>query len=181
MEQKNFFYIAWGCLGCSFLSMLFPVISYKNPEGKKFSYSILKLIFNSSNFEKNVLVKYKGPVVWDITGNITVVLVLVFIIAYLCAIIGLVTLRAQHPNTWQFVLTIVGLVGVAFPSLVLIICVAGYGKYFKGFISFGIAPIITIISMIACIFAVIRRKNKVAEELRRELEAKGLIRKAGNL
>ena len=34
------------------------------------------------------------------------------IAAILCALLGLFTLRAQRPNTWQFVLTIAGLIGV---------------------------------------------------------------------
>ena len=181
MEKKTFFYVAIGCLALSFISLFFPVITYVNEKATKASYSVFTLITKSSEFEETILRKYKGPVVWDITGGITVILVVIFIAALLCAVIGLITLRAQRPNTWQFILTIIGLAGVAVPSLVLIICVLGYGKYFPGKLTFGLAPIITIASMIVCIFAVIRRKNRVAEELQRELAARGLIRRGGDL
>ena len=70
---------------------------------------------------------------------------------------------------------------VTVPSVVFIVCVIGYGKYFPGTLSIGPASIITIISMIVCIMAVIRRKNKVAEELKKELEAKGFIHKGRSL
>ena len=180
MQRKTMFYISIGCLLVSFVSLFLPVIVYTT-DRKKYSYSVLTLITKADEFEKAVLMKYKGPVVWDITGSITVVLVVIFVFAIICSVIGLFTLRVQWPNNWQFILTIVGLVGVAFPSLVLIISVVGYGKYFPGKISFGPAPVITIIAMIACIFAVVRRKNRVAEEKKKELETKGLIRKAGDL
>ena len=181
MDKRKFYYIAIACLLVSLVSLFFPVITFVNNEGNKFSYSVISLVSNSQDFEKNVLMRYFGNVVWDINGGITIVLVVVFVAALLCAVIGLLTLRAQRPNTWQFILTIIGLIGVAIPSAVLIIGVLGYGKYFRGKLSFGPAPVITIISMIVCICAVIRRKNVVAEQLRKELEAKGLIRKGGDL
>jgi hypothetical protein len=181
MDKKKFYYVAAVCLLLSFISLFLPVITYVNSAGYKLKYSIIDLVSKTKDFETMVLSRYKGPVVWNIDGKITTVLVYIFVLALLCALVGLVTLRAQYPNTWQFILTIIGLAGVAFPSLVLMICVIGYGKYFTGKISFGPAPIITLISMIACILAVIRRKNKVAEEREKELKSKGLIKKAGDL
>lgn len=45
----------------------------------------------------------------------------------------------------------------------------------------GISLIITPIAMVICMLAVMRRKNVVAEQARREAEAAGLIWKAGDL
>ena len=181
MSKKIFYYIAITGLVLSIISIFLPVISYEVKGGKEYKYSIVGLLTDSEEFETNILDDYEGPVVWDITSKITVILVVTFIAGILCSVIGLVTLRAQRPNTWQFILTIIGMIGVAVPSLILIISVTGYGKYFDGKLKFGIAPVITIISMIICIFAVIRRKNKVAEELRKQLEQKGIMWHAGDL
>jgi ABC-type Fe3+ transport system permease subunit len=128
-----------------------------------------------------VLYHYNGPVWWDI-GELTVMLLTVAaILALLCAVIGLFTLRQQRPNTWQFILTIVGLVGTGLPSILVITAVFLSDKYFDGDVTCGICPVIMPLSMIICIFAVLRRKNHVTEQLRREALAKGLIRKAGDL
>lgn len=181
-NKKIWFAVSISCLCVSILSLFLSIITYK-PEvgGHKYSFSIIDLIGKSPEFDEYILRGYKGPVVWDITGTITAILAIFVVAGIGCSIIGLITLRAQRPNTWQFVLTIVGLIAVACPSIILIICVLGYGKYYTGTIGFGIAPIITPIAMITCIFVVIRRKNKVAEELQHELEQRGLIRRAGDL
>ena len=187
MNRRVFFYIAIGCLVVALISLFIPVISYRMDEGtdgaQSFSYSVFGLIGNSEEFETNVLWDYTGPVVWNITGGIAVLLTAIFCVSYIISVIGLVTLRAQYPNTWQFVMTIVGLIGVMIPSVVLIVGVMGYGKYFRGSLSFGAAPIVTIIAMILCILAVSRRKKNVKEELRMkmELEQTGIIKRAGDL
>ena len=176
MKKKKmiWFIIAISCVVISILSLFMSIITYTTEDGHmKYSFSILDLIGQSSEFEKYILKEYKGPVVWDITGAITAVLAIFVVAGILCAIMGLITLRAQRPNTWQFILTITGLIAVAFPSIVLIVCVLGYGKYYAGTIGFGIAPIITPIAMITCIIVVVRRKNKLAEELRENLKQKG--------
>lgn len=187
-SKKVFFIVAIVCLVMSVMALFIPVIWYKYTpeEGKKgnaidTSYSVAGLIVNAEEFSADVLFYYQGPVVWDIDGLVVFVLASIYIIGIICAGFGVVTLRAQRPNTWQFILTIAGLVLVAVPSIIMMICVFGYGQYFPGKMTVGPAPILTIISMIICICAVIRRKNKVAEELRKELESKGLIRKGGSL
>lgn len=180
MNKKNWFYIAIACVAVSVASLFTSIITYTTASGTRYSFSIVDLIGGSADFEI-VYKQYKGPVVWNITGAITTVLALVAVLAILCSVIGLVTLRAQRPNTWQFILTLVGLAGVAFPSIVLFICVLGYGKYYSGTIRCGISPVITPIAMIICIAVVVRRKNKLAEELRKEAEAKGLIWEAKDL
>lgn len=181
MNKKNWFYLAIGCVAVSIASLFTSIITYTTPSGTQYSFSILDLLGGSPEFESIIYKQYKGPVIWDITGTTIAVLAVIAVAAILCAVIGLVTLRAQRPNTWQFILTLVGLMGVTVPSIVLIICVLGYGKYYSGTIRCGISPVITPVAMIICIAVVIRRKNKVAEELRKETEAKGLIWKAKDL
>lgn len=181
MNKKNWFYIAIACVAVSVASLFTSIITYTTAAGKQYSFSIIDLIGGSSNFEAIVCEEYKGPVVLDITGAATAVLAALAVLAILCAVTGLVTLRAQRPNTWQFILTLAGLVGVAVPSVALLVCIIGYGKYYKGTIGCGISPIITPIAMIISMAVVIRRKNRVAEEICKEVEAKGLIHEAKDL
>lgn len=184
MKSKAWFYVAFGSLIASLISMIFlpTIIVYRNNISSE-SYSVVKLITDSSNFEKNVLHFYDNDIVLKINAGSVVFLSLLALAAVVCAVVGLITLRAQRPNTKQFILTLVGLVGVTIPSLILLICIAGFGNSFAEGISlkFGPAPIITPITMIICIATVIRRKNKVAEELRRSLEESGKIMRAGDL
>ena len=180
MTNKNWFYAAQVCVGISILSLFTSIITYK-ANGREYTFTIIDLLGDTKQFDRIVVNGYRGPVHWQINGAVTQVLLAVAIIGILLAVIGLFTLRAQRPNTWQFILTVLGLLGVAFPSCVLLMCVFKYGKYYKGVLGFGVSPVITPIAMLICILVVIRRKNRVAEELRKEVEAKGLIRKAGDL
>ena len=184
MNKKTWFYVAISCVAVSVLSLFLSVVSYTTTGGtsglKKSSYSIIDLIFGTE-FRKEVLAQYTGPVLWKMGGATVSILALVAVGALLCAVIGLITLRKQRPNRWNFVLTFIGVVGTAFPSFLIILAVFLSKKYFVGTVSCGISPIITPIAMVICMLAVMRRKNAVAEQARREAEAAGLIWKAGDL
>jgi len=181
-ENKSWFWIALGCVAVSIFALLLPVITYlPKGETQTLTFNIVDIISMSDEFDFYVLHQYYGPIVWDISNGTAAIMAVLALLAIICAVGGIFTLTAQRPNTWQFVLTIIGLVGVAIPSIVIIVCVLGYGRYFSGNIGFGIAPIISPLAMIPCIITVIGRKNKVAERIRKEAMAKGLIREAGDL
>lgn len=175
-NKKGWFYIAVGGLIISLISMLFPVINYSG-----MNFTAYDMITENRYFDDLILNDYHGPVLWDLTAGTVSVLAIVAVAALLLAILGLVTLRAQRPNTINFILTIIGLLGIAVPSITVIFSVLVLGKYYSGDLTLGIAPIISPIAIIISIFAVIRRKNRVAEEIRKEVERKGLIWKAGDL
>lgn len=179
-EKTGWFYIAIGCVVISLLSLFLPILRYTD-EQMAISFNIVDLIGGNEYFEAYVIDAYYGPVIWNISQTATTVLAVIAIIALICAVVGLLTLRVQRPNTKQFILTIVGLVGVSIPSVTVIVIVLLFGKYYYGTLTLGIAPVISPIALLISIGAVIRRKNKVAEEIQRELEAKGLIWKAGDL
>ena len=176
MNEKGWFYMSMGCISISLLSLFLPIF-----QSYGINFNIIDLINGNSYFAQNVIGAYTGPVIWNITSDTVAVLSVIAIAALICAIVGLVTLRAQYPNTKNFILTIVGLIGILIPSVVSVICVVGLGQYFPGGLRLGIAPIISPIAIIVSIGAVIRRKNKVAEELQKKAEEKGLIWKAGEL
>lgn len=180
MDKKKWFYVAFGCVIVSVLSLFTSIITYTSPVGIRSSFSLIDLM-EGTQFSNTVLRQYKGPVLWHINGATVSGLAMLAVAALICAIVGLITLRAQRPNRWNFILTLVGLVGTAFPSFMIILAVILSGRYFSGTVSCGISPIITPVAMLFCIHVVIRRKNKVQEQLRRELEAQGQIWSAGDL
>ena len=181
-ERKGWFYLAVGCLIVSLISLFLPIIRYTDSI-IDYQFNIIDLVKGNSSFEFLVLEEYTGPVLWKITDFTVSVLAVIAVVSLFLAVAGLITLRAQRPNTKQFVLTIIGLIGVSIPSVTVIICVLSFGHYYSdgGFLSLGIAPIISPIALLISIGAVIRRKNKVEEEMRKEAEEKGLIWKAGDL
>lgn len=180
MEKKKWLYVALACVAASILSLFTSIITYISPAGKVTHYNLINLLFETG-FRDNVLSQYTGPVLWAMDGATVSILAFVAVAAVVCALVGLFTLRKQRPNTWQFILTLVGLIGTAFPSFLVILAVLISEKYFRGYLVCGISPIITPIAMAICIFVVVRRRNKVLEQLRKEMEAKGLVFQAGDL
>jgi len=180
MEKKKWFYVALGGLIASILLLFTSIISYEM-SGSVYRFNIIDLIFVSDSFRDVILQQYQGPLVLDVPAATVSVLAVIAVGSMICSVTGLITLRAQRPNTRQFILTIIGLVGVSIPSLVVIVCVAFFGEYYTGTLRCGIAPIITPIVMVISILAVIRRRNKVLEQMRAEMEAKGMIRQAGDM
>ena len=180
MNKKQWFYIALACVVISVLSLFTSIITYTAPNGVAQSYSLIDLLQGNA-FRDDVLSQYNGPVLWRMGGATVSILAFMAVAALACAVIGLVTLRAQRPNKWNFVLTLVGLVGTAFPSFLVILAVLLSNNFFTGKISCGLSPVITPVAMVICIYVVIRRRNKVLEQLRKEMEAKGLIWQAGDL
>lgn len=180
MEKKKWFYVAVSCVAVSIVSLFSSIITYISPGGQVTHYNLMNLLLET-DFRDRVLSQYTGPVLWEMGGATVSILAALAVAAVACALIGLFTLRKQRPNTWQFVLTLVGLVGTAFPSFLILLAVALSENYFRGYLVCGISPIITPIAMAICIFVVVRRRNKVLEQLRREMEAKGLVFQAGDL
>lgn len=180
MENTKWFYVAISCVGISVLSLFTSIISYTAIDGAVYHYSILGLL-QGNKFSDTVLTQYYGPVLWNMVGSTITVLSLIFIASLICAVVGLMTLRAQKPNKLNFRLTIVGLLGTSFPSFLVILAVILSGNYFNGSIMCGISPIITPVAMAFCIRVVIRRRNKVMEQLQAEIKEKGLIWSAGDL
>lgn len=178
--KVGWFYLALGSIVVSLLSLFLPIFRY-GKGNSTMSFNIIDLIDGNEYFNYYIIERYSGPVIWDITSNIVSILAVVAVAALLCAVVGLITLRAQRPNKKNFVLTIVGLIGILIPSFTVIICVLGFGKYYQDKLSLGIAPFISPIAILISIGVVIRRKNKVAEEVKKEVEEKNLIWKAGDL
>ncbi len=178
MNKENWFKVAIAGLAVSVFSLFTTIIRYESTAGEVYKYSIVELIKND-DFSKRVLNQYTGKVLWHMDGTVIVGLVILMVVSLICAIVSLITLRAQYPNKRQFILAIVSLIGVAFPSFLVILAVMLSEKYFIGTISCGMAPIISPVAIIICIIAVVKRKNKVDKDLKER--TKNLIWEAGEL
>lgn len=181
MEKNNWFYLALTSLALSIASMFLPILKYTTTAGKQYTFTLPDLLRGSDAYESVVMEQYDGPVILELNGRAAAILGVLAVLAILCALIGLFSLRAQRPKTGQFVLTIIGLVGVSIPSLLLIGCVLGFQKYYSGVIQFGIAPILSPLAIVICLVAVRYRRSHVSKRLREEAEASGLIEQAGDL
>lgn len=180
MKKKIWFYIALSCLAVIGLSMLVSVVIYIDEAGTVTNYNLANLIFQQ-DFMNNVLWWYTGPVLWKMQGATIPVLTLIAAVSLICAVGGLLTLRVQRPNRWQFRLTILGLAGTCIPSLLVILAAVMSEAWFPGRIIPGVSPILTPLAMGLSIYVVVRRRNVVQEQLQAELRAKGLIRMGGDL
>ena len=182
-NKQGWFYVAMGCLAVSIIALFLPIFQYGSGS-RAMTFNIVDLIGGNEDFNKYVLTQYKGPVLWDITGGMAAALAILAVASLLCAVIGLITLRAQHPNKKNFIITMIGFVGILIPSVTAMVVAFGLGKYYpKGF-SIGIAPIIAPIAILVCIVVVIRRKSAATremEKLQKELKEKGLFQAGGEL
>lgn len=179
---KNWLLAAWICLIFSIIAMVFmPIVTYTSSNGVETSFPIQLLLTNGEFFSQFVLNDYNGPVLIRFQGIAVTGLAVVAILAVACAIMGLVLIWSQRPRSWQYRLTFIGLVGVAVPSLLILLGVCLSGRYFNGTLRCGAAPVITPIAMIISIVAVAQRKNRSKEALEAKLIAEGKMMRGGDL
>ena len=87
----------------------------------------------------------------------------------------------QRPNKGSFVLSLVGIIGTAIPSIIVMIAAPVSRQYLPGFFQVGVYPIITPIAMALCIVTVTRKHKKTQAEIQAAEKAKGLLRPGGDL
>ena len=112
---------------------------------------------------------------------VAVILATTAVLAIVAAFVGVVTMSLQRPNTWQFVLALIGIIGTAIPSMLVFLAVILSKNYFPGSFSFGVYPVITPIAMALCMITVTKKHKKTQEEIRAAEKAKGLILPGGDL
>ena len=172
------------CIVASIASVFLPVLSYTYKIGTYYGltakFNIIDFIEPSEEFV-DIMATYSGS--WSVYVDevwLTILSILA-VLAIIAAFVGVITMSRQRPNTWQFVLALVGIIGTAIPSLLIFLAVILSKNYFPGRFSFGIYPIITPIAMILCLIAVTQKRKKTQAEIQAEEKAKGLIRRAGDL
>lgn len=198
-KRNGWFYVAIGALLVSMLSLFTPIITYT--EGTKpisFSrilglnvgsgssyasfktYNIIDLLKGDS-LVKEVLTFYRGEVFWRIDTPEIIAMALLVIASLTASLVGICTMRSQYHRRWQFIMTLAGLIGTAFPSLVIFYAVNQSQKGFSGVIQCGIAPVIMPVAALISIIAVVYRRSSVQKEIRQRAKAENLIWAAGDL
>ena len=168
------------CLLASILSVFMPVLTYVYPNGNTVGFNILDFTKPSQELI-DILWTYQGPMGMDVDDVWMVILAVLAVLAIIAAFAGVITMSRQRPNTWQFVLALVGIIGTAVPAILIMIAVLFSQQYFPGVFRFGIYPIITPVAMVMCMITVTQKHRRTQAEKLAEEKAKGLIRPAGDL
>lgn len=167
------------CIIASVASVFLPVLTYIYPNGQKATFNLFSFTEPSQEL-LDILASYNGPYVYIDKIWLTILAVLA-VLAIIVAFIGVITMSLQRPNTWQFVLALVGIIGTAIPAIIVIIAAPISRQFLPGTFQFGVYPIITPIAMVMCMITVTKKHKRTQAELRAAEKAKGLIRPGGDL
>ena len=181
MRRTGWLAISLGCLVISIVSLFTTVISYTDGDGGVTKYNIVDLI-GSERFTREVLADYRGTLFWGVSTKLVLVFSIIGSLAILFAIVGILTMTKQGRDIGPFLLAVIGTIGTAIPSFViLLVIILSRAHFFVGTISAGLYPIITPIAMISCLITVTWKRRRTLEEIEAYEKAQGLIFKAGDI
>ena len=180
--KKNIYWLLplLTCIAASVVSVFLPVLTYVYPNDLKVSFNVFSFVEQSEDL-LDILASYNGPYEMYIDKVWLTILSVLAVLAIIFAFIGVITMSLQRPNTWQFVMALVGIVGTAIPAIIVIIAAPVSQQYLPGTFQFGAYPIITPIAMIMCMITVTRKHKRTQAEIQAAEKAKGLIRPGGDL
>jgi len=165
INKSNIWYFeALTCILLSFLFLFFPILSFNGS-----NYYLSDTLFGMQ-FAEDVLTRYRGNVIWDIGAVTTSILTVLFIVCYIAAISGIMLMRKQVPSRFRFCVTIIGMLGIIFPSVLVIVCTVFLRKNFDGFIRCGISPIAIPFVMILCVCIVSAEYKKQRQTIQRLIQ-----------
>lgn len=168
------------CIVASVASVFLPVLTYIYPNGQTVAFNLFSFTEPSQDL-LDILASYNGPYEMYIDKIWLTILAVLAVLAIIAAFIGVITMSLQRPNTWQFVLALVGIIGTAIPAIIVIIAAPVSQQFLPGTFQFGVYPIITPIAMVLCMITVTKKHKRTQAELRAAEKAKGLIRPGGDL
>lgn len=169
------------CLLLSVASLFLSILTYVYPDGEKAFFNLIAFIEPSEDLV-DILATYTGPYGMNISERVLTVLAALAVLAILAAFAGVITMSMQRPNTWQFIMTLFGIVGTAIPALIVIVAAPVSQQYLPGTFRFGAYPIVTPIAMIACFLQVNWRRRQVMRWKKSDEAVKsGLIQRGGDL
>lgn len=149
-NRKTWLTVTLMCLFFSVISLTFPILTYVYSAGRNQTFNLFK--FLNPEELANVLSQYTGSFALAIEKQHIPVFATVAVLSIVAAFVGAITMSAQRPNFWQFILTMAGLIGTFIPSVLLFITVFSSINYFPGSFKFGAYPIITPFTMGICIW-----------------------------
>lgn len=168
------------CIIASVVSVFLPILTYVYPNGDKASFNLFSFT-EPSNELLDILATYSGPLNMYFPRSVLTVMAIAAVLAIIAAFVGVITMSLQRPNTWQFILALIGIIGTAIPAIIVVIAAPLSRQFFPGTFHFGIYPIITPIAMVMCMVIVTRKHKRTKAQLRAEAKARGLIYPAGDL
>ena len=164
-KDQILLYSALGWIALSVASMFLSVISYTPPGAEKITYALQDII-GGTYFYKHVLNQYTGPIPVEIGTWALTVLCILAIASILAASVGIVLLSRQRPTKWPYIMTLIGTVGTAIPSLLIFAAVLVSLRYFPGKIGLGFYPIVTPIAMGLCLWIVVAERRRTMRALK---------------
>ncbi len=167
------------CLVVSVMTLFLPIFTYTC--GDTVIDFDIRFIIEKPHWLRIVLSSYSGPFVMDISPQWAIPLIVMAVGAIIAAFVGVITMSSQRPNTWQFILALVGIVGTMIPSVLVFLMTILSKNYFTGSFSPGVYPILTPITMVLCLITVTRRHKRTRAEFQAIERAKHLMRPAGDL
>ena len=184
-KKQSWMYTAIGALVLSIVSLLMPVMTYQSGKtGVITKYNIFKLI-NSEELNEYVFTEYRGEFLYGMSDSATsfwvVVCCLIGITAIILAFVGIKSMAKQYESARPFRLAILGLIGTALPSIVLLILYFVSKNQYLGTMHLGAYIIITPIAMIIACLTVTSKYRMSKEEAAAQAEARKYIRPAGDL
>lgn len=168
------------CIVASVASVFLPVLTYIYPNGRKAEFNLIDFTEQSQEL-LDILASYSGPFDMYIDKIWLTILSVLAVLSIIAAFVGVITMSLQRPNTWQFVLALVGIIGTAIPAIIVMIAAPISQQYLPGIFRFGVYPIITPIAMVLCMITVTQKHKRTQAELRAAEKAKGLIYPGGDL
>lgn len=179
LNKKLWLSITLVCLLFSVISLFLPVLTYIYPTGNSQAFNLFKFL-NPDELGK-VLSQYTGSFALAIEKQDIPVLATIAVLAIVAAFAGVITMSAQRPNHWQFVMAMAGLIGTLIPSVLLFIVVISSINYFPGSFKFGTYPVITPVAMSICIYMVTCKHKLTQEEIQAEKIAEQYLHSMGDL
>ena len=176
-KDQVLLFSALGWIALSVVSMFLSAISYTPPDAERTTYALQDII-GGTNFYNEVLCEYTGPVLVDFGPWPLTVLCILAIASILAASVGIIILSRQRPTKWPYIMTLIGTVGTAIPSLLIFTAVLLSLRYFPGKISLGCYPIVTPIAMGLCLWIVVTERRRTMRAFKNQSP---YIHRAGDL
>lgn len=168
MGRKWWLYASVGGMALSLITLFLPIVQYSSISNDHYSYNLISFIADADGFLNQTLVEYTGKFMGNATdAQINALIVLISLIglaALVLSTVGILTLSWQKPNTWPFVLALLGLIFTAIPALSLLIMYALSSRFFMGELSIGAYAIVTPIAMVCAMIAVTYKHRANREE-----------------
>lgn len=180
MKRGTWLAIALTLLMVSLVSMLLPVLTYELNGREIASFNVLDVAGQSLELTA-ILSTYTGELSLDIDPWVATLLAVLAGASVVAAFAGVITVSAQRPNRWQYLMAMTGLVGTLIPSVVIYVILILSLRYFPGTFRCGVYPIVTPIAMCICVYMVTHRYRHSRAQLYAQMAAEKHWRNPGGL